>query len=75
MNGAYEAWRTMLLTVVDAGVRAKAFQPVLPADAVVACLLALIDGFELAVTIEAGSTQPAAVVQQLMDTARVLLGC
>lgn len=75
MDGAYEAWRTMLRAVVDAGVRARAFQPALPPDAVVACLLALIDGFELAVTIEAGGAKPAAIVEQLKDTARVLLGC
>ncbi len=75
MDGAYEAWRAMLQTVVDGGVRVKAFQPALPADVVVACLLALIDGFELAIAIEAGGAQPAAVVQQLKDTAQVLLGC
>jgi AcrR family transcriptional regulator len=75
MDGAYEAWRTMLRAVVDAGVRAKAFRPALPPDAVVACLLALIDGFELAVAIEAGGAKPAAIVEQLKDTARVLLGC
>jgi AcrR family transcriptional regulator len=74
MDGAYEAWRTMLRAVIDAGVRAKAFQPVLPPDAVVACLLALIDGFELAVTIEACGAKPAAIVEQLTATARVLLG-
>ena len=75
MDGAYEAWRIMLRAVIDAGVQAKAFQPALPPDAVVACLLALIDGFELAVTIEAGGAKPAAIVEQLKDTARVLLGC
>jgi AcrR family transcriptional regulator len=75
MDGAYEAWRTMLRAVVDAGVEAKAFQPALPPDAVVTCLLALIDGFELAVAIEAGGAKPAAIVEQLKDTARVLLGC
>jgi len=75
MDGAYEAWRTMLRAVVDAGVQTKAFQPALPPDAVVACLLALIDGFELAVAIEAGGAKPAAIVEQLKDTARVLLGC
>jgi AcrR family transcriptional regulator len=75
MDSAYEAWRTMLRAVVDAGVRAEAFQPALPPDAVVACLLALIDGFELAVTIEAGGAEPAAIVKQLKATARVLLGC
>jgi AcrR family transcriptional regulator len=75
MDGTYEAWRTMLRTVVDAGIRAKAFQPALSADAVVSCLLALIDGFELAVTIEARGAKPTAVLEQLKDTARVLLGC
>ena len=75
MDGAYEAWRTMLRAVVDAGVQAEAFQPALPPDAVVACLLALIDGFELADTIEAGGAKPTAIVEQLKDTARVLLGC
>ena len=75
MDGAYEAWRTMLRAVVDAGVQAEAFQPALPPDAVVACLLALIDGFELAVTIEAGGAKPTAIVEQLKDTARVVLGC
>jgi len=47
----------------------------LPPDAVVACLLALIDGFELAAIIEAGGAKPAAIVEQLKDTERVLLGC
>ncbi len=75
MNGAYEAWRTMLRTVVDAGIQAKAFHPALPADAIVACLLALIDGFELAATIEARGAEPAEVREQLKGTARVLLGC
>jgi AcrR family transcriptional regulator len=75
MDGAYEAWRTMLRTVVDAGIRASAFQPTLPAEAVVWCLVALIDGFELAVTIEARGAKPTAVVEQLKDTAWVLLGC
>jgi len=74
MDGAYEAWR-MLRTVVDAGIQAKAFRPALPADAIVACLLALIDGFELAVTIEARGAEPAAVLGQLKGTARALLGC
>ena len=75
MDGAYEAWRSMLRNVVDAGVQAKAFHPALSADAVVACLLALIDGFELAVTIDADGANPAAVLEQLKNTARVLLGC
>jgi hypothetical protein len=75
MDSAYEAWRPMLRTVVDAGIEAKAFQPTLSADAIVSCLLALIDGFELAVSIGARGAKPTAILDQLNDVARVLLGC
>ena len=47
----------------------------LPREQIVASYGALIDGFELAVAIEAGGAEQAAVVEQLKATARVLLGC
>ena len=44
---AYEAWRELLAVVVRAGTETGDFRPLLPAETVVACLVALIDGFEI----------------------------
>ena len=71
--GAYEAWRDLLAEVVRAGTEAGEFRPRLPPETAVACLVALIDGFELAVAIDVEDATPAAIAQRLKDAAAALL--
>jgi AcrR family transcriptional regulator len=73
LAGAYEAWRDLLAEVVRAGTAAGEFRPLLPAETVVACLVALIDGFELAVAIDVAGATPAAIAEKLKDAATALL--
>lgn len=74
LAGAYEAWRDLLAEVVRAGTAAGEFRPALPPETVVACLVALIDGFELAVAIDVADATPAAVAGRLKDAAALLAG-
>jgi AcrR family transcriptional regulator len=73
LENAYEAWRDMLADVVRAGTETGEFRPLLPPETVVACLVALIDGFELAVAIDVADATPAAIVGKLKDAATALL--
>jgi AcrR family transcriptional regulator len=73
MSEAYDRWRTPLTEAVQAGVSAQLFRPLLSAESVVNTLLALIDGYELAVAIgeqpdisRVGS-ELTAVAQALLD--------
>lgn len=74
MDSAYEAWRGLLGDIVRSGIEAGVFRPSLPPESVVTCLLALIDGLELAVAIEVHGATPAAVLETLQAAASVLLG-
>ena len=74
LAGAYEAWRDLLAAVVLAGTASGDFRPLLPADTVVACLVALIDGFELAVAIDVADATPAAIAAKINGAATALLG-
>jgi AcrR family transcriptional regulator len=69
----YEAWRDLLAEVVRAGAEAGEFRPLLPPETVVVCLVALIDGFELAVAIDMADATPAAIAEELKDAAAALL--
>jgi AcrR family transcriptional regulator len=73
LAGAYEAWRELLAEVVRAGTESGDFRPLLPAETVVACLVALIDGFELAVAIDVADATPAAIAGKIKDAANALL--
>jgi AcrR family transcriptional regulator len=73
LDGAYEAWRRLLGDIVDSGIEARAFQPSLPSQSVVTCLLALIDGLELAGAIQVHGATPVAIFETLKDAARLLL--
>jgi hypothetical protein len=73
LAGAYEAWRDLVAEVVRAGTEAGEFRPLLPPETVVACLVALIDGFELAVAIDVADATPAAIAEKLKDAATALL--
>ena len=73
LASAYEAWRELLGEVVRAGTLTGDFRPRLPAESVVACLVALIDGFELAVAIDVADATPAAVLERLQEAATALL--
>jgi AcrR family transcriptional regulator len=73
LAGAYEAWRELLAGVVRAGTESGEFSPLLPPQAVVACLVALIDGFELAVAIDVADATPSAIAGKLRDAATALL--
>jgi AcrR family transcriptional regulator len=73
LAGAYEAWQDLLAEVVQAGTEAGEFRPLLPPETVVACLVAMIDGFELAVAIDVADLTPAAIAEKLMDAATALL--
>jgi AcrR family transcriptional regulator len=73
LAGAYEAWRRLLAAVVRAGTESGEFRPLLPPETVVACLVALIDGFELAVAIDVADATPAAIAAKLKDAATALL--
>ena len=57
-----------------AGTEAGEFRPLLPAESVVACLVALIDGFELAVAIDVADATPAAILERLQGAAALLTG-
>jgi hypothetical protein len=65
--------RELLSAVVRAGISTGDFQPRLPAETVVACLVALIDGFELAVAIDVADATPAAIAEKIKDAATALL--
>jgi AcrR family transcriptional regulator len=73
LEGAYEAWRDLLAEVVRAGTETGDFRPLLPPRTVVACLVALIDGFELAVAIDVADATPAAIAEKIKDAATALL--
>ncbi|HEY6493628.1 MAG TPA: TetR family transcriptional regulator C-terminal domain-containing protein [Trebonia sp.] len=73
LAGAYEAWRDLLAAAVLAGTESGEFRPLLPPGTVVACLVALIDGFELAVAIDVADATPAAIAARLKDAATALL--
>ncbi|MGH3212046.1 MAG: TetR/AcrR family transcriptional regulator [Trebonia sp.] len=73
LAGAYEAWRGLLAEVVRAGTEAGEFRPLLPAETVVSCLVALIDGFELAVAIDVADATQAAILDKLKQAATALL--
>ena len=73
LEGAYEAWRDLLAEVVRAGTETGDFRPLLPPQTVVACLVALIDGFELAVAIDVADATPAAIAEKIKDAATALL--
>ncbi len=73
LASAYEAWRELLAEVVRAGTESGEFRPLLPPETVVACLVALIDGFELAVAIDAADATQAAIAAKLKDAATALL--
>jgi AcrR family transcriptional regulator len=70
---AYEAWRDLLAEVVSAGTATGDFRPLLPPETVVACLVALIDGFELAVAIDVADATPAAIAEKIKNAATALL--
>ena len=73
LASAYEAWRDLLADVVRAGTESGEFRPLLPPETVVACLVALIDGFELAVAVDVADATPAAIASKLKDAATALL--
>jgi AcrR family transcriptional regulator len=73
LAGTYEAWRDLLAEVVRAGTETGHFRPLLPPETVVACLVALIDGFELAVAIDVADATPAAIAAKITDAATALL--
>jgi AcrR family transcriptional regulator len=73
LENAYEAWRDLLAEVVRTGTETGEFRPSLPPETVVACLVALIDGFELAVAIDVADATPAAIAEKLKDAATALL--
>jgi AcrR family transcriptional regulator len=73
LKGTYEAWRALLAEIVARGIETEAFRPSLPPELVVSCLVALIDGFELAVAIDVHDATPAGIREKLTGTARLLL--
>ena len=73
LSHAYEAWRDLLAEVVRAGTESGEFRPLLPTETVVACLVALIDGFELAVAVDVADATPTAIARKLKDAATALL--
>lgn len=73
LEGAYEAWRDLLAEVVRAGTKSGVFRPSLPPETVVACVVAMIDGFELAVAIDVADATPDAIAEKLKGAATALL--
>jgi AcrR family transcriptional regulator len=73
LAGAYEAWRDLLAEVVRTGTETGDFRPLLPPETVVACLVALIDGFELAVAVDVADATPAAIAKNIKRAATALL--
>lgn len=73
LAGGYEAWRDLLTEAVLAGIATGDFRPLLPTETVVACLVALIDGFELAVAIDVADATPAAIAATITGAATALL--
>ncbi|MFD1827064.1 MULTISPECIES: TetR/AcrR family transcriptional regulator [Mumia] len=73
MTEAYGRWRVPLNDAVQAGVDAGIFHPVLPPASVVENLLALIDGYEVALAIEE-KTDVDKVADEMTAVAGALLG-
>lgn len=73
LKGTVSAWRDLLGDVVRSGIEAGDFRPALSPDTVVSCLVALIDGFELTVSIDVKGATQEDVMEKLLGTARVLL--
>lgn len=74
MEEAYDSWRAMLERAVDDGIASGQFRPAMPTDVVVASLLALIDGNELALAIAVPGATPSAIGDQIQRVASTLLG-
>lgn len=68
-----EAWRGLLRRVVLAGVGSGEFRPALAPETVVICLVALIDGFDLAMAAGVEDATSAAIAANLSDAATALL--
>jgi len=73
LAGAYAAWRELLAEVVRAGTESGEFRPLLPPETAVACLVALIDGFELAVAVDGADATPSVIAGKLKNVATALL--
>ncbi len=68
-----DAWTAVLKEVVEEGATAGEFSPIGSVDDVVAGLLALIDGFEVAVTVQRDRVTASTIRRQLELHTRALL--
>lgn len=73
MVRAYATWRAPLLDAIHTGTAAGSLKPRMTPESVATNLLALIDGYELALAI-GEQTDAEAVGQEILETASILVG-
>lgn len=74
MEEAYASWRSMLERAVDEGIASGQFKPIVSTEVIVASLLALIDGHELAHAITVPGATASRIGDQIRQVASALLG-
>jgi len=70
----YAAWRPPFRAVIEEGVAAGIFHPTRPLEDIVALFIALADGAEVAIALEAPGVTPEGFRRLQVDIARSLLG-
>jgi AcrR family transcriptional regulator len=70
----YAEWRAPLQRAVEDGTARGVMRPRIPLDDLVPTVLALIDGFEMALAINVEGTDRLTIYRRLVMTTRVLLG-
>jgi AcrR family transcriptional regulator len=70
----YAEWRVPLQQAVEDGTARGVMRPRMPLDDLVPTVLALIDGFEMALAINVEGTDRLTIYRRLVMTTRVLLG-
>jgi AcrR family transcriptional regulator len=70
----YAEWRAPLQQAVEDGTARGLMRPRMPLDDLVPTVLALIDGFEMALAINVEGTDRLSIYRRLVMTTRVLLG-
>jgi AcrR family transcriptional regulator len=70
----YDAWRPPFRKIIEDGVAAGVFHPVLPVADIVDLFIIMTDGAAVGVALQAPGVMPEQLRRLLIDTARVTLG-
>lgn len=70
----FDAWRELMIEIVEEGVRQRIFQPRVPTETAVQILGTLIDGCDMAVAAGVGAMDGTSYRELLIDTALLTLG-